>query len=51
MRSDIPTILAECSSGRELATAGFPEDVAMASDLNTSRTVPLFVNGAYRRTP
>lgn len=49
--SDIPTILAECSSGRELVAAGFLEDVAMASDLNVSRTLPIFMDGAYRRMP
>lgn len=47
--SDVPTIFAECSSGRELAATGFPADVAMASELNVSQTVPIFEDGAYRR--
>ncbi len=46
---DVSTTVAECSSGRELAAAGFPEDVAMASELNVSRTVAIFEDGAYRR--
>ena len=46
---DVSTTVAECASGRELAAAGFPEDVAMASELNISRTVPLFEDGAYHQ--
>ncbi len=46
---NVSTIVAECSSGRELAAAGFPEDVAMASELNVSRTVPIFEDGSYHR--
>ena len=46
---DVSTTVAECSSGRELAAAGFPEDVAMASELNVSRTVPIFEDGAYHQ--
>ena len=42
---DIPTIMAACSSGRELAAAGFPEDVAMARELNVSRTGPICMDG------
>lgn len=46
--SDIPTMLMECSSGRELVFKGFSEDVVMAGELNVSRTVPIFMDGAYR---
>jgi 2-phosphosulfolactate phosphatase len=48
--SDIQKILAECSSGRELAEKGFPEDVSIASELNVSHVVPVFKDGAYIRT-
>ncbi len=48
VKTDVPTILQECGSGRELATAGFPEDVTIASEANVSRTVPVFLDGAYR---
>jgi 2-phosphosulfolactate phosphatase len=45
----LSTTVAECASGRELAAAGFPEDVARASELNVSRTVPIFEDGAYHQ--
>ncbi|MEV8537107.1 2-phosphosulfolactate phosphatase [Streptomyces sp. NPDC051211] len=35
------------SSGRELTEAGFPEDVAIATALNTSPTVPLLTHNAF----
>ncbi len=44
---DVSATIAECASGRELAIAGFPEDVALASELNVSRTVPIFEDRAY----
>ncbi|WAH35955.1 2-phosphosulfolactate phosphatase [Alicyclobacillus dauci] len=47
---DIQKILIECSSGRELAEKGFPEDVSIASELNVSHVVPVFHNGAYIQT-
>lgn len=45
---DIQAILKDCASGRELTDAGYPEDVAMASEVNVSGTVPKLVHGAYR---
>lgn len=44
---DVQTILKQCSSGRELAHEGFPEDVLISSELNVSQVVPVFHNGAY----
>ena len=49
VKSDVATMIAECASGRELVAKGFPEDVAMASELNVSQTVPIFEDEAYRR--
>ena len=49
LKSDVATILAECASGRELVAKAFPEDVAVASELNVSQTVPIFEDEAYRR--
>jgi 2-phosphosulfolactate phosphatase len=46
-RSDLPTWLAKCSSGRELIAKGFEEDVAMATDLDSSTAWPVLRNGAY----
>jgi 2-phosphosulfolactate phosphatase len=44
---DLPRHLAQCASGREIATAGFPEDVAMATELDVSTAVPLFVTPGW----
>lgn len=38
-----------CSSGQELITRGFPQDVDYAADLNASNTAPRLLNGAYVR--
>jgi 2-phosphosulfolactate phosphatase len=37
-----------CSSGMELAAAGFAVDVDIAVELNTSGVVPVLVDGAFR---
>lgn len=38
---DIHTVIAGCSSGKELTTDGFEEDVALACDLDADRCAPL----------
>jgi 2-phosphosulfolactate phosphatase len=38
---DLPAALAECASGRELAAAGFADDVAVASEHGVSDVVPV----------
>lgn len=48
VRSRLAEILQSCGSGRELISRGFPRDVALASELNCSRTAPRLVDGAYR---
>ncbi len=40
-------LLLQCSSGKELIERGYPEDVHLASQLNTSDTVPILVDGAF----
>jgi len=40
-------VLADCSSGRELAAIGFAGDVAMAAEYDVSRAAPLLRDGAY----
>ena len=47
-KNDIPSFLADCSSGRELTAAGFLGDVTIAGERNVSRSVPIFLDGAYR---
>jgi 2-phosphosulfolactate phosphatase len=39
--------LAACASGRELVEQGWPDDVAVAAELDTSRAVPVLVDGAF----
>jgi len=39
--------LAACSSGRELIDAGYAGDVAIAAELDSSRSVPRLVGGAF----
>jgi 2-phosphosulfolactate phosphatase len=38
-----------CGSGKELVSRGFPDDVALAADLNASECAPRLVDGAYVR--
>jgi 2-phosphosulfolactate phosphatase len=40
-RPDLPSLLWECGSGRELREKGYPEDVRHAAQLNCYRTVPV----------
>jgi len=38
-----------CASGRELVEQGWPDDVAVAAELDTSAVVPVLTKGAYTR--
>lgn len=40
--------ISSCSSGRELAEAGYPTDVALASEHDAQTTVPLLTDGAFQ---
>ncbi|MFG2835488.1 2-phosphosulfolactate phosphatase [Streptomyces zaomyceticus] len=40
-----------CDSGRELYEYGFPQDVAVAAETDTSTTVPVLVDGAFQEAP
>jgi 2-phosphosulfolactate phosphatase len=46
-RSNLPALLRECASGRELIERGFGEDVEIAGELNASGAVPLLHDAAY----
>ncbi|MFI0986484.1 2-phosphosulfolactate phosphatase [Streptomyces exfoliatus] len=37
-----------CDSGRELYEYGFPQDVAVAAEVDSSTTVPVLVDGAFQ---
>ena len=39
--------LDDCSSGRELVEQGWPDDVAVAAELDASEVVPVLRDGAY----
>jgi 2-phosphosulfolactate phosphatase len=42
---DLPQLLHECAGGRELTQYGFPEDVAIAAEVDESRSVPVLRDG------
>lgn len=46
-RESLQSILATCSSGRELVERGFANDVALAAQHNYSTAVPILSNGAF----
>ena len=47
IQSDLGLYLKQSGSGRELIQRGFPNDVALASMLDASQTVPTLINDAY----
>ena len=47
-RSDLPGLLSEAVSGRELIERGFQRDVDIACELNVSKIAPTLVDRAYR---
>lgn len=46
-KSRLGEYLAQCSSGKELIERGYPEDVRLASLLNTSDCVPTLIEDAF----
>jgi len=46
-RDDLPKMLRECNSGKELIAKGYADDVDIAAELNCSNTVPVLKDGAY----
>jgi 2-phosphosulfolactate phosphatase len=44
----VPELLADSVSGRELAEAGVPRDVVIASEVDVSTVVPVLTDGVYR---
>lgn len=51
VRGRIDEALAMCSSGRELVAQGYPEDVAIAAELDQSDVVPVLTDGAFVASP
>jgi 2-phosphosulfolactate phosphatase len=44
---DLPRLMWECGSGKEMIGRGYPEDVEMAAELDVSGNVPRLVDGAF----
>ncbi|WP_405138013.1 2-phosphosulfolactate phosphatase [Nocardia sp. NBC_01388] len=44
---DVPALIADCASGRELAGIGFADDVAVATEIDASKVVPVLIDGAF----
>ena len=42
---ELPVVLHDCAGGRELTQYGFPEDVAIAAEVDSSRSVPVLRGG------
>lgn len=47
-KEGLPTLLAQCSSGKELIEAGFGADLDLAAALDVSACAPMLLDGAYR---
>ena len=43
--NELPVVLHDCAGGRELTQYGFPEDVAIAAEVDSSRSVPVLRDG------
>ncbi|MCL3859466.1 2-phosphosulfolactate phosphatase [Actinotalea sp. K2] len=48
VRSDLVARLVACASGAELLAMGYPDDIAVAAELGTSRSVPLLDETGFR---
>ncbi|MFG2868465.1 2-phosphosulfolactate phosphatase [Streptomyces sp. NPDC048338] len=45
---DPAAVVHHCDSGRELYEYGYPQDVAVATEVDTSHTVPVLTDGAFQ---
>jgi 2-phosphosulfolactate phosphatase len=48
MAGQLPELLHDCAGGRELTQYGFPQDVAVAAEVDGSAVVPVLQNGAFK---
>lgn len=44
----LPQSLAACASGRELRASGYPQDVAIAAEVDRSTAVPVLADRVFR---
>lgn len=47
IRDRVGSALEQCASGQELIAAGYPTDVAIAAEVDTSRSVPVLENDRF----
>jgi 2-phosphosulfolactate phosphatase len=47
----LPQLLADCAGGRELIGYGYPQDVAIAGEINASRSLPVLDGNSFRVVP
>jgi 2-phosphosulfolactate phosphatase len=47
LKAELPQALRSCMSGRELIERGYPEDVEIAAELESSPTVPMYDGEAF----
>jgi 2-phosphosulfolactate phosphatase len=47
---ELPALLHECAGGRELTQYGYPQDVAIAAEVDESRSVPVLRDGTMFRS-
>ncbi|WP_369638952.1 2-phosphosulfolactate phosphatase [Nocardia sp. JMUB6875] len=45
--ADVPALIRDCASGRELASIGFGDDVEIAIEVDSSAVVPVLVDGVF----
>lgn len=45
--TDVPGLVSECASGRQLAEMGFGDDVAVATEMDITTAVPMLANGMF----
>ncbi|MFI9412142.1 hypothetical protein [Nocardia gamkensis] len=45
--ADVAALIRDCASGRELTEGGFAQDVAVATELDSSAVVPVSTGGAF----
>jgi 2-phosphosulfolactate phosphatase len=48
VRQEVPNLVRDSISGRELIDGGYPDDVELAVALNASSQTPMLIEGAYR---
>ncbi len=51
LQTDLPKALRDCMSGRELIERGYPEDVDIAAEVDSSSAVPVYDGEAFTREP